>query len=79
MASAMAGGKGAHGGLEIMGCHGQQQGALQPAADANQKAMGRRLRGFNSDGRAVPCQTAQIGFRFNRSAAHGRGMGSMGF
>ena len=28
---------------------------------------------------AVPCQTAQIGFRFNRSAAHGRGMGSMGF
>jgi len=61
----MAQNKGAHSGQEVISWHGQQEGAFQPAADANQETMGRGLRGLDGDRRSLWCQAAQICFGFN--------------
>ena len=66
LASPMARGKGTQGGLEVVGWHGQQEGALQPAADANQETMGRNLRGLDDDRRCLRCQATQIRFSWKR-------------
>lgn len=68
----MARGKGTHGGLEVIGWHGQQEGALPPTADANQETMGRDLRGLDDDRRSLRCRATPIGFRWKREASQRR-------